>query len=69
MAKTAAASKPETDSKPETTDAVNEQLAAQLVAQARSEGLSLLGEGGLLQKLTKMVLENALEGQTSDHLG
>src|SRR5918997_6214334 len=69
MAKTAAASKPETDSKPETTEGVNEQLAARLVEQARSEGLSLIGEGGLLGKLTKMVLESALEGEISDHLG
>jgi len=52
-----------------TTDAVNEQLAAQLVAEARSQGLSLVGEGGLLGELTKMVLESALEGEISDHLG
>jgi putative transposase len=31
--------------------------------------LSLVGEGGLLGKATKMVLENAVEGQISDHLG
>jgi hypothetical protein len=49
VADTAAASKPEIDSKLETTEGVNEQLAAQLVEQARSEGLSLVGEGGLLQ--------------------
>jgi putative transposase len=48
---------------------VDEQLAAQLVAQARSQGLSLVGEGGLLGKLTKLVLESALEGEMSDHLG
>jgi putative transposase len=59
----------QTDSITATTDAVNEQLAAQLVAQARSQGLSLIGEGGLLGKLTKMVLESALEGEMSDHLG
>jgi putative transposase len=59
-----------TDSNPEmTSDMVDEQLAAQLVAQARSQGLNLVGEGGLLQKLTKMVLESALEGEMSDHLG
>jgi putative transposase len=69
VADTTADSKPETDSKLETTDAVDEQLAAQFVEQARSQGLSLIGEGGLLQKLTKMVLENALEGELSDHLG
>jgi putative transposase len=48
---------------------VDEQLAAQLVQQARSQGLNLVGEGGLLGKLTKMVLESALEGKMSDHLG
>jgi putative transposase len=52
-----------------TSGMVDEQLAAQLVAQARSQGLNLVGEGGLLGKLTKMVLESALEGQMSDHLG
>lgn len=57
------------DDRLETTSAVDEQLAAQLVAQARSEGLSLVGEGGLLGKLTKMVLESALEGEMSDYLG
>jgi putative transposase len=59
-----------TSSSPETMpDVVDEQLAAQLVAQARSQGLNLVGEGGLLQKLTKLVLESALEGEMSDHLG
>jgi putative transposase len=51
------------------TDAVDEQLAAQLVAQARSQGISLVGPDGLLQRLTKLVLEGALEGELTDHLG
>jgi putative transposase len=42
---------------------------AQLVHQARTQGLRLVGEGGLLQKLTKLVLEHALEGEMCDHLG
>jgi putative transposase len=50
-------------------DAVDEQLAAQLVAQARERGISLVGPDGLLQQLTKLVLEGALEGELSDHLG
>lgn len=58
-----------TDSRPETTEAVDEQLAAQLVARASSQGVSLIGEGGLLGRLTKLVLEGALEGEMSDHLG
>jgi putative transposase len=64
VADTAAESSPEM-----TTDAVDEQLAAQLIQQARSEGLCLIGEGGLLGKLTKMVIESALEGEMNDHLG
>jgi putative transposase len=51
------------------TDAVDEQLAAQLVAQARERGISLVGPDGLLQQLTKLVLEGALEGELTDHLG
>ena len=50
-------------------DAVDEQLAAQLVAQARQEGISLVGPDGLLQRVTKLVLEGALEGELVDHLG
>ncbi len=32
-------------------------------------GWQLTGEGGLLQQLTKRVLESALEGEITDHLG
>jgi hypothetical protein len=46
-------------------DAIDEQLAAQLVEQARSQGISLVGPDGLLQQLTKLVLE----GELTDHLG
>ena len=49
--------------------AVEQRLIEQLVAQARSKGLQLTGEGGLLQQLTKTVLESALEGEITDHLG
>jgi transposase-like protein len=31
--------------------------------------VQLTGEGGLLQRLTKRLLESALEGEISDHLG
>lgn len=47
----------------------DEQLIAMLVDRARSEGLQLTGEGGLLQQLTKRVLESALEGEITDHVG
>lgn len=51
------------------TAAVEQKLIGQLVEQARSKGLQLTGEGGLLQQLTKTVLESALEGEITDHLG
>lgn len=50
-------------------DAVDEQLVRQLGERARAEGLRLTGEGGLLSRLTKMVVESALEGEMEDHLG
>lgn len=49
--------------------AVDDQLVELLVDRARVEGLQLTGEGGLLQRLTKRVLESALEGEITDHLG
>ena len=50
-------------------DAVDEELIRQLTERARAEGLQLAGEGGLLQKLTKLVMESALDGELDDHLG
>jgi putative transposase len=50
-------------------DAVDEELVRQLTERARAEGLQLAGEGGLLQKLTKLVMESALDGELDDHLG
>jgi transposase-like protein len=50
-------------------DAVDEQLVRQLAGRAAGAGLSLTGEGGLLQRLTKIVLEGALEGEMDAHLG
>jgi transposase-like protein len=50
-------------------DLLDEQLIGQLVDRARAGGLQLTGEGGLLQQLTKRVLESALEGEITDHLG
>src|SRR5919112_6320923 len=45
------------------------ELVGRLVEQARTAGLQLTGEGGLLQQLTKRVLEAALDGEITDHLG
>jgi transposase-like protein len=50
-------------------DALDDQLIGQLVDRARASGLQLTGTGGLLQQLTKKLLESALEGEMTDHLG
>jgi putative transposase len=50
-------------------DAAELELARQLAERARAEGLSLTGPGGLLGRLTKVVLEGALEGELDAHLG
>jgi putative transposase len=50
-------------------DALDEQLLQQLSDRARSEGLQLTGAGGLLGRLTKLVVESALDGEMDDHLG
>jgi putative transposase len=50
-------------------DALDDQLISQLVDRAKANGIQLTGEGGLLQQLTKRILESALEGEITDHLG
>ena len=50
-------------------DAAELELARQLAERARAEGLQLTGPGGLLGRLTKVVLEGALEGELDAHLG
>lgn len=46
-----------------------QEMALQLVDQARAEGVDLVGPGGVLTGLTKQVLETALAGEMSEHLG
>jgi putative transposase len=46
-----------------------QRLAKELVEQARTEGVQLVGEGGLLTGLTKSVLETALDAEMSEHVG
>jgi len=46
-----------------------QQVAAELVRQAREKGLSLTGPEGLLKQLTKTVIEVALQEEMTDHLG
>ncbi|MFK0259091.1 IS256 family transposase [Streptomyces sp. NPDC090445] len=54
---------------PQPARAVDDRLIDELVSRAQAEGLQLTGEGGLLQQLTKRLLESALEGGITDHLG
>ena len=62
-------SSPKQDREPAELSAADEQLLRELTERARTGGLQLTGEGGLLGKLTKMVVEGALEGELDDHLG
>jgi putative transposase len=54
---------------PDGLDGVDEQLIARLAGRARAGGLALTGESGLLAQLTKRLVESALEGEITDHLG
>ena len=60
---------PQAEKMPSGLDALDEQLLDQLVGQAKERGVKLAGEGGLLQALTRRLLESALEGEITDHLG
>lgn len=46
-----------------------QQLAEQLLAQAKEQGIDLVGPNGLLNQLTKNVLETALEAEMTEHIG
>jgi putative transposase len=48
---------------------VDEELADQLLGRADAEGVELLGPDGLLSQVTKAVLERALAGELTGHLG
>lgn len=51
-------------------DEVNQlELAQQLLAQAKEQGIELMGPNGLLGQLTKNVLETALDAEITEHLG
>ncbi|MBC2637842.1 IS256 family transposase [Rhodococcus wratislaviensis] len=47
----------------------HQQLAQQLLAQAKAEGVELVGPNGLLNQLTANVLETALDAEMDEHLG
>jgi len=53
--------------KPEPT--AEAEAARELVRRAGEQGLSLTGPDGLLKQLTKTVLETALNGEMTEHLG
>src|SRR2546421_10661748 len=55
--------------KTDAADSAELELARQLAERARAEGLQLTGPDGLLGRLTKVVLEGALEGELDAHLG
>lgn len=48
---------------------VDQSLIDQLVGGARAQGVAIDGEDGLLSQLTKLLVESALEGELSAHLG
>ncbi len=54
---------------PPASGVVDQKVVAELVARASAEGVSVTGEGGLLQQLTKLVLESSLKGEMDAHLG
>lgn len=54
--------------KPVTDKVDPQQLAEQLLAQAKEQGVDLVGPDGLLNQVTKNVLETALEAEMSEHL-
>jgi hypothetical protein len=47
----------------------DDHLIDELVSRAQTEGPQLTGEDGLPQQLTERLLESALEGEITDHLG
>ena len=48
---------------------IDRELADRLIEQAQSQGVELLGEGGLLKQMTKAILERSMAIELSDHLG
>lgn len=54
---------------PLATEVDQKELAPQLLAQAREQGIDLAGPDRPLNRLTKNVLETALEAEMDEHLG
>jgi Transposase, Mutator family len=55
--------------KPARRPLVDDELAGQLLGKAQAEGVELPGPDGLLSQVTKAVLERALAGEMTGHLG
>lgn len=51
------------------TEVDQKQLAEQLLAQAKEQGVELMGPNGLLNQLTKNVLETALDAEMTEQIG
>lgn len=47
----------------------HQELAQQLLAQVKADGVELVGPNGLLNQLNATVLESALEAEMNEHLG
>jgi putative transposase len=54
---------------PMATEVDQQELAQQLLAQGREQGIGLVRPGGLLNRLTKYVLKTVLEAEMDEHLG
>ena len=54
---------------PVATELDQRQIAEQLLAQAKEQGVEVVGPNGLLNQLTKNVLETALDAEMAGHLG
>ena len=50
-------------------EVVPAEMLDQIMSKVRTEGLALIGEGGVLSQLTKAIIERALEEERSEHLG
>jgi putative transposase len=50
-------------------NSLDKELAEQLVAQAREDGVNLVGADGLLSRIVGQLMETALEVEITDHLG
>lgn len=50
-------------------EALSPELMDELMEKVRSDGVELLGDGGLVAELTKRILERAIAEELTDHVG